>query len=225
MIKLDKDTKKMLENMLKSDKPKMETFKSTGISSVYLNRLIDEYTEEIDKDYKNKLKKVFETNRLNKMKKTKLESTIDENSHPIAKIRLERNISNRDIARLSRGRIKNEHLCDIQNGKIKPTLVTKIKIAETLKVSVKDIFPEEAEFGEIYTWNDYWFNIRNVVIKAIKDYYKEEQEKGHNKIMTTLAEITGIKVDRLYTLKAGMTMVNNNDYKKLKEHNIIREDI
>ena len=225
MMTLNKDTKKILRDMLKSDKPKIETFKNTGISQTYLTKLINEYTNKVDKDYKNKLDKVFEENRLNKVKRVKLNSTINEESHPLAKLRLERNISNREIVALSKGRLTSSNLSAIQCGKSKPTLLTKIKIAEVLKVSVKEIFPEETEFGNVYKWNDYWFDIRNIVIKAINDYYKEALLKKQTKIMKNLSDITGIRIDRLYSLKLGLAMVTNDDYKRLKEHNIIREDI
>lgn len=224
-IKLDKNTKKILQDMLKSDKPKIETFKETGIPFTYLYRLIDEYTEKVDKNFKNKLEKLFDTNRANKIKKVKLEHTINEESHPIAKLKLEKNLSNKDIAALSNNSLTESCICSTLIGKTKPKLITKIKLAEILKVSVKDIFPEETEFGEVYTWNDYWFNIRNVVINSINNYYKEEQEKGHTKILVNLAEITGIDINRLYGLRNKTLSVTNDDYKKLKEHNIIKENI
>lgn len=221
MITLNKDTKKVLRDMLKSDKPKIETFKSTGISTVYLKRLIDEYTNTIDKDYKKKLDKVFEENRSSIIKKAKLKSTIDEESHPLAKLRLERNISNREMVKMSNGGLTTSNLSDIQKGKSQPNIYTKIKIAEILKVSVKDIFPEETEFGNVYKWNDYWFDIRNVVIKAINNYYEEALLKKQTRIMKNLSDITGIRIDRLYSLKLGTARVTNDDYKRLKEHNII----
>lgn len=225
MIKLDKDTKKILRDMLKSDKPKIETFKNTGISSTYLNRLIDEYTKKVDKNYKKKLNKVFETNRCAKIKSIKLKYIVNTDSHPLAKLKLERNLSNRDIVKLSNNKLTTSCLCYIQEGKSNPTIITKIRIAEALKVSVKEIFPEETEFGEVYTWNDYWFNIRNEVINTINNYYNEEKQKGHKKILRTLSDITGIDLNRLYALKNKKALVNNEDYKKLKEHNILKEDI
>ena len=85
----------------------------------------------------------------------------------------------------------------------------------------KDIFPEETEFGNVYKWNDYWFDIRNVVIKAINNYYKEALLKKQTRIMKNLSDITGIRIDRLYSLKLGTARVTNDDYKRLKEHNII----
>ena len=225
MIKLDRNTKKILENMLKSDKPKMETLKETGISLTYLYRLIDEYTRKVDKEYKRKLEKVFEINRTNKIKKTKLKSTVNLNSHPISLIKLEKNLSNKDIVKLSNNRITASCLCSITEGKTKPKLITKVIIAEALKVSVKDIFPEETEFGKVYKWNDYWFNIRNVATTAVNNYYREEQKLGHKNILINLSNLTGIKINRLYALKSGEIEVTNDDYKKLKEHNIIKEYI
>lgn len=225
MIKLDKNTKKILEDMLKSDKPKVETLKETGIPLTYLNRLIDEYTKKVDKNYKSKLDKVFGTNRKNRIKNAKLKSTTNSDSHPLAKIKLERNLSNKDIVKLSNNRITESCLCCILEGKTNPSLVTKIKIAEALKLSVKDVFPEETEFGNVYTWNDYWFNIRNVVIDSINNYYKEESEKGHTKIIKNLADLIGIDINRLYLIRAKCIRPTNDDYKKLKEHNIIKEDI
>ena len=225
MIKLDKNTKKILEDMLKSDKPKVETLKETGIPLTYLNRLIDEYTKKVDKNYKSKLDKVFGINRKNRIKNAKLKSTTNSDSHPLAKIKLERNLSNKDIVKLSNNRITESCLCCILEGKTNPSLVTKIKIAEALKLSVKDVFPEETEFGNVYTWNDYWFNIRNKVINSINDYYNKEIQKGHTKVLTTLAEITGIDLNRIYKLRSVKAFVTNEDYKKLKEHNILKEDI
>lgn len=225
MIKLDSTTKTILKNMLKSTKPKIETYKGTGISFTYLNRLIDEYTLKVDKDFKKKLEQHFKNNRTEKIKKVKLNLVTNENSHPLTKLKKERNLSNKDIAKLTNNRITVGCICAIQERKSKPRLVTKIILAEALKVSVKDIFPEETEFGEVYTWNDYWFNIRNKVMNFIQDYYDEEQKKGNLKIFKNLSDITGITVNRLYRLKTKETMVTNDDYKKLKEHNIIKEDI
>ena len=221
LMKLDEEKIKILENMLLSTKPKIQTYRETGITRTYLAKLIDEYTNTIDKDFKNKLNEHFREVRTDKIKRVKLNYMTKEDSHPLTKIRKERNISNEDLVRLTNNRITKSCLCAIQEGKNEPKLVTKIILAKALKVSVADIFPDDTEFNKVYCWNDYWFDIRNEVVKSLETYCKKEKEEGRTRALERLSEIVGIKVNRLYALRQGRITVTNDDIKKLKEHNIL----
>lgn len=177
MIGLNKDTKKILRDLLKSDKPKYESFKDTGLTMTVLNRLIDEYVDKVDPEYKDKLAEHFTKVRDKKIREVKLKSVTSEDSHPITKIKLERSLTNADIVKLSNNRITVNALCMIQERKSKPKLVTKIILAEALGVSVSTLFPEDTEFSNVYCWSDYWYKIRNNVSKSLSSYVLEKKKE------------------------------------------------
>lgn len=181
-IKLTPELKKLLDESLEKGLSKKETLDYVNITYTQFNKLIKQYETSYDKDIAKKFQSSFYKSRADIIREAKLKSTLTNDSgNNLSKIKLEKNISNRQIVDLSNKGITAAQLSCIQRGICKPKVKTKCLLAEILKVSVSDIFPKDEEFNNIHNYSDY--------IK-LSDRYREILSNYKEEYSTTLKYIS-----------------------------------
>ncbi len=227
MKTLDEEAIKILQDLLNTKEVKKDAIKNTGYTMTVYNRLVDEYTEKYDKDYKIKLEQVFKQNLQNRIKQSVLERHVYTGGNNYSKLKLEKGLTNREILKLIHNQVGLNCLCLIQENKVNPTIQTKCALAQAFGVSVRDIFPEETEFGEVYNWNDYWFDIRNWFINTIDKYVNTMRDRGQKKVIKNLAYKMNMTTARLYAFRNRSGHPTNEEIKQLKSiinnENIMKE--
>ena len=115
------------------------------------------------------------------------------------KIKIERNLSNKDICRLANNIIQPEAISLISTGKTEPTMITKCNLAIALQLSVADIFPKDFLFDNVYNYADYLYFI-NYILTQLDNIIKERKASGEKKVIDNIANIVQIKLFRFYEI-------------------------
>lgn len=168
MIDLTPEIIDKLKYILDSNFTKNQAIEYLGVSINTYNRLINLYNE-IDKDYIYKIKNRYRYNRSKLMSKWLIKDNLEkDNINNLFKIKYEKNLTNRDIAKLSDNKLLPGSISNYCKGKIIPEIKTKCLLAEILNVSVFDIFPSDTEFKDVYNYNDY-INLNNKYRNILKN--------------------------------------------------------
>lgn len=199
LILFDNDElKEKIQFILNSNFSKTDAIRYLNTYESKFDRIIDKYAKEVDPKIHNKLKKVFKKNRRNQILNNRLIKYYSkDNPNNIIKLKLEKNISNLDIDRLSNHGINKISLSNITTGKVKPKMRTKCLLAKVFKVSVSEIFPEDIFLTNIYNWKDYYIlneKLRNNLITIIN----KRKSTGERQVIKHLSEEIGITVNKIY---------------------------
>lgn len=210
-LSLTENNKQIIQSLLKTKLPKIEAIKEAGLTMYQYDRLVEQYKENIDSDIEDKLLEVFNKNRRNKLKTVKLKS-VNYSKYPnnLYKIKIERNLSNKDICKLANNTIQQESISLISTGKTEPTMITKCNLAIALQLSVADIFPEDFLFDNVYNYADYLYFI-NYTLTQLEDIIKERKTSGKKKVIENIASEVQIKVSRFYEITSRRRKPNHQE--------------
>lgn len=98
---LSEKNKEIIEKLLTTDLFKKDAIKKYCKTPYVYNKLVTLYKENYDKDIENKLKDNFKKNQVNAIKHWTGKYSLEKCTNNLAKLKLEQNISNRDLDEIS----------------------------------------------------------------------------------------------------------------------------
>ena len=216
---IDDKIKEQIQYIMKSNFTKQEAYNYMGITDDRFNKLIDKYNKEIDHTAKKKLYLLFKKNRKNLILSKKLEknSHKDVTSNRITYYKMLNKYSNRDIEKLSNGRIQFSSISNIVTGKDKPKMKTKCIFAEIFKVSVADVFPDEYYLNNIHNYEDYCKLNDKLRIKLI-DNINKRKAKDEKYIIENIYANTNLKPNKLYNFINGSILQSGKEIEVLTNY-------
>lgn len=174
MITLNEENKSKIDSLFNLNITKTKAAKHLGLSKVQFDKLINQYEELYDPNIKDKLNEHFlKVRSVLSLEWRLTKVSKDTGLNNLKSIKLKKKLSNREISNRSNGLLTISSISNIQTGKSYPTIKVKCKLAEVLDVSIKDIFPEDTEFGNIRCYNDYLDLYNNVRDKIITQHEKQ----------------------------------------------------
>lgn len=207
---LRKEEEIIIDDILKNKLTKSDAISKYNITYIQLNKMITKYELYKDKNIKEKIEQISKNAVKVKLRKASLRKIPDSNNN-ISILKLEKNITNDDIVRLSNGEILSmANLSLICNGKIEPTIKTKCALANIFKVSVSDLFPKDWAFSKIYNYNDY-INLNNKISNYIKEIYKEKKTNKEKKVVQNLANEFNVNTNIIYKILDNDYFITHND--------------
>jgi transcriptional regulator with XRE-family HTH domain len=136
-------------------------------------KIISEYEKIYDKNIRSKLDKVFKKNRCKRAREVIIGLEVKESKNNIAKYKLLKGITNRDIQGIiykkHKVNIYNNTISNLSKGKQNATPRIRCYIAEALDVSLGDLFPEYKSLN-INTYQDY-LDLNDKMRKSIEKQY------------------------------------------------------
>ena len=208
---LFEDEKEIINNILEKRMSKTMAIKEFNITFTQLNKIIDKYELYEDKDIKEKLNRIFNINKKNNIRQGILNHKSHYSSYNnLAKYKKERNLSNPEIAYLSRGEISISHISLICNDKVEPKIKTKCTLAEIFEVSVADLFPRDYLYSNIYCYMDY-INLCTLVTYSFLDVYYDKKKNHEKHIVQNLTKEFHIKKDTIYKIISKKYLYSHSD--------------
>ena len=209
---MSKDNINMMQDILNSCMTRPEIYKHYNITAHKFDIIINQYEKHIDPGIKSKLIKVLMKNRASKLAYIRLVNNVpDDCTNTLAKYKVAHCITNREIMKKSNYKLNFKTLSDICNGKIEPKIRTKCLLAETLGVTVTEIFPFDYAFVNVHNYNDY-LEINNRVRKELEARLQYNKSNGIC-ITETINDIylnTNIKSDNIYRFREVKTNLDSN---------------
>ena len=150
---LNETDNKMIEDILVNNYTANQITKKYHIGLYTLKRKLLLLKDKDEQKY-NLIEETLRTNASNAIRQASLNKTVDKQyPNNINKIKLEKNIVNKDIAKAIS--TKPANIAAIATGAMKISVKKKCLIAEALKESLADVFPEETYFNKVYKYSDF----------------------------------------------------------------------
>lgn len=206
---LSEENKLIVEKLLTTDLLKKEAIKEYCKTPYTYSKLVTMYKENYDKDVEVKLKANFKKNQTNAIKRWTNKNSLGKCKNNLAKLKLEHNLSNRDIEEISNHKLLYSSISAISTGKIDPKMRTKCLIAEIFNVSVADVFPKNWLYKSVYHYKDYIDLNQKYRTKLLNII--NEKKKCHEKyIILHISEKCNLSYNVIYDFITGTSLNHEN---------------
>ena len=206
-----------LELILKSKNfTREKAYKLFNGSATNFNKTVDFYEKEINPNIRTELENIFNQERTKSLRASRQKSTLN-SSNNLSMIKYKKNISNRQLSKLTNNQIKPVAISLICTGKTNPKLKTKCILAEALNVSVYDIFPEDTLYKDIHNYTELVnyqntirdklqkvLNSKNITFKNYGDFIRDNQ--------------LNLSIYRLYDFVSTKVLINHSELLSLVEY-------
>lgn len=174
-------------------------YKYLGISEAEFNNIVNLYEQEVP-DIKAKLNERLEHNRITIKRQLKQKKELDNNTrNNLTRIKIKLGLSNRSLVKLSNNRITSGQISNICCGKNIPNELTKCILAETLGVSVLDLFPTDILYANVHNLKQYNDLVCSIQLR-LRAYHCKQQVLGKKDIVKDLSKKINVSSTTLYDI-------------------------
>ena len=216
-MKVSEEDKKIVYDLIDNNYSKSYIYKKYNITPGKFKCIAEEIQKE-DADIFNKINKAmyraFSTAQVNA--KLKCHNTHTDKNN-LVEIKKKRNLSNRDLERMSNGMISQLAITKIVAGKTNPSIHTKAVFAEILGMSIADIFNNCNEFRHIHNTLELKEEEQKIITMLNNlDKSRKYLKKLHknSSVSDKLQGPAGIDSSTLYRIMNGTTSISEKNFKK-----------